>query len=199
MHAGKTLEVEQKFAAADLKRVEQQVAADGAAFAPAVTQVDRYYAHPVRDFAHTDEALRIRRVAEANFVTYKGPKLDSRTKTAPRDRAALPPGEEGFAQFASMLESLGFRPVAEVRKQCRIARLDWEGFTLEVALDDVQDVGRFVELETAADAADAEAAKAALASLAQRLGLEANERRSYLELLLLARAMTNDEARMTRE
>jgi adenylate cyclase class IV len=45
-------------------------------------------------------------------------------------------------------------------------------------------VGRFAELETAADPAGAEAAKAALASLAQRLGLAANERRSYLELVL---------------
>ncbi len=189
----KSLEVEQKFAAADLEGVERLMAAEGSAFAPPVAQVDRYYAHPVRDFAQTDEALRIRRVGEANFVTYKGPKLDPRTKTRREIELALQPGEDGFAQFASLLEALGFRPVAEVRKQRRIARLQWQGFPLEVALDDVQAVGRFVELETAADPADAEAAKAALASLAGRLGLEANERRSYLELLLLSRQATSGE------
>ena len=36
---------------------------------------------PCRDFAQTDEALRIRTVGDTSFVTYKGPKLDATTKT----------------------------------------------------------------------------------------------------------------------
>ncbi len=209
-----SLEVEQKFAADDLARVERQVTARGAEFTPPVGQADRYYAHPARDFAQTDEALRIRRVErgkmkgthgggvtvgeaapQGNFVTYKGPKLDRQTKTRREIELSLPPGEDGFAEFASLLEALGFRAVAEVRKQRRTARLDWQGFHVEVALDDVEGVGRYVELEIAAEPADAEAAKAALASLAEHLGLRANERRSYLELLLLSRAGDPDGQR----
>ena len=44
-------------------------------------QVDTYFSHPARDFAATDEALRIRSIDQENFVTYKGPKLDATTKT----------------------------------------------------------------------------------------------------------------------
>jgi adenylate cyclase class 2 len=188
------LEVEQKFSAADPARVERLIADRGATFAPPLAQVDRYYAHPARDFARTDEALRIRRVGQCNYVTYKGPKLDPLTKTRREIELPLPAGEEGFAQFADLLEALGFRAVAEVRKQRRITHLDWQSFPVEVALDDVEGVGRFIELEVAAEPAAADAARAALASLAEHLGLHANERRSYLELLLLSRSATCQRA-----
>jgi adenylate cyclase class 2 len=182
------LEVEQKFRVQDLARVQRQVTAQGAAFASSVEQVDRYYAHPVRDFGQTDEALRIRRVGTANLITYKGPKLDPQTKTRREIELALPPGDEAFSQIASLLEALGFRVVAGVRKQRRVAQLQWRGFPIEVALDEVDGLGQFVELETAADEAQLEDAKSAVGSLGQFLGLQGNERRSYLELLLLSRA-----------
>ena len=164
-----------------------------ASFSPQ-NQIDRYYAHPARDFAQTDEALRIRRVSESNFVTYKGPKLDQQTKTRREIEIPLPPGEEGFSQFAALLEALGFRIVAEVRKLRRIARIDWQGFHVEVALDDVEGVGHFVELEIAADPAQLAGAKAALATLAEHLGLQGGERRSYLELLLLSQGRGHEPA-----
>src|ERR1700688_1176895 len=71
-------------------------------------QVDRYYAHPARDFAQTDEALRIRRIGQANYVTYKGPKLDTTTKTRRELELPLAPGDAGAAGFAELLEALGF-------------------------------------------------------------------------------------------
>ena len=36
-------------------------------------QCDEYFAHPSRDFARTDEALRLREVDGALRITYKGP------------------------------------------------------------------------------------------------------------------------------
>ncbi len=56
--------------------------------------------------------------------------------------------------------------------------------SVEVALDDVERVGQFVELELSADEAGVAAARDCLAALAAELGLSAHERRSYLELLL---------------
>jgi adenylate cyclase class 2 len=178
------LEVEQKFRADDLAVIEARAASLGAVVASTVRQADRYYAHPARDFAQTDEALRIRRVGEKNLVTYKGPKLDRQTKTRREIEIPLPPGEAGFAQTAALLEALGFRPVAEVRKQRRIAHLDWQGFGVEIALDEVEGVGRFVELEIGSDPSELDNAKQAVLSLAERLNLRESERRSYLELLL---------------
>jgi len=177
-------EVEQKFPVADPSQLERRLAELGAVLHEPVLQVDRYYRHPARDFAHTDEALRIRRIGPQNFVTYKGPKIDAATKTRREIELPLAPGEAGFAGFASLLEALGFQPAAEVRKHRRKAHIDWEGSCVEAALDQVEQVGSFAELELAVAEAEVPRAKACLASLAARLGLEGSERRSYLELLL---------------
>ena len=177
-------EVEQKFTVADLSAVERGLAELKALAELAVEQVDQYFAHPSKDYAKTDEALRIRRVGEQNFVTYKGPKLDATTKTRREIELPLAPGETGFNDFAELLTALGFRTVAQVRKTRRPFELRWEGRTVHAALDTVASVGTFVELELVVEEGELEAAKACLASLVMRLGLTTNERRSYLELLL---------------
>jgi len=178
-------EVEQKFRVANPAELEGRLVELGADFDPPVWQVDGYYAHPARDFATTDEALRIRRVGDANFVTYKGPKLDQFTKTRREIEVPLAEGEQPAADFGNLLVALGFRLVAEVYKQRRLAELPWQGLSVEVALDQVERLGHFVELEVRADDGDLEAARQNIASLAARLGLLQGERRSYLELLLI--------------
>ena len=177
-------EVEQKFPLTDLDGVLAKLAVLGGVLGEAKAQVDGYYAHPARDFATTDEALRIRRVGEQNFITYKGPKLDPLTKTRREIELPLPLGAQAAMEYGGLLEALGFRPVAEVRKQRRTAEFEWHGRRVEAAIDDVERVGRFVELELFADETDLEAARVALAALARELGLSDGERRSYLELLL---------------
>src|SRR5262245_49585825 len=74
-------EVEQKHRVDDPDALIQTLATRGAALGPAIEQADTYFAHPSRDFAKTDEALRIRMVAGDGVVTFKGPKLDATTKT----------------------------------------------------------------------------------------------------------------------
>jgi adenylate cyclase class 2 len=178
------LEVEQKFRVEDRAAVLSMLARRGVKLGDAQLQVDRYFNHPSRDFGHTDEALRIRQVGEQNYVTYKGPKLDRTTKTRREIEVAIGHGHAAADQFAAVLSELGFRPVAEVRKQRRKAVVERSGHSIEIALDDVDHVGAFVELESSATQSDMEAAKAAIASLAADLALTGNERKSYLELLL---------------
>ena len=60
-----------------------------------------------------------------------------------------------------------------------------DGFNVEVCLDAVESVGRFVELEILAPSESLAPAKAVILKMADELGLPAQERRSYLELLLL--------------
>ena len=73
--------------------------------------------------------------------------------------------------------------------------LTWQGHTVHIALDDVQQLGSFVELEIAANDAGLEAARAALQSLSARLGLTSSERRSYLELLQHEAIATHEPSR----
>lgn len=180
-------EVEQKFPLKDVAVVEQKLAELGATAHGPVRQVDRYFAHPSRDFSVTDEALRIRRVGDLNYITYKGPKVDQTTKTRREIEVRLPPGPEGDAGFSTLLEAVGFRPVAEVKKVRRRLDVPWQGRHVEAALDQVDDLGAFLELELRADENSLDDARQLVASLAGELGVADSERRSYLELLLARR------------
>ncbi len=177
-------EVEQKFPVADLKDVARRLASLGAEAGPPREEIDLYFAHPLRDFAATDEALRIRCKDKTALITYKGPKIDRTTKTRREIELPLAGDEQMVSQWRELLEVLGFRPVAEVRKLRGKAVLAWHGRTFVAALDDVDRLGTFVELETLTGPDDLEAAKADLASLAEQLDLKHSQRRSYLELLL---------------
>lgn len=177
-------EVEQKYRLTDSAPVQDKLVQLGARWRDEIEQVDRYYAHPCRNFAATDEALRIRQVGEANFVTYKGPKIDQTTKT--RREIELPLGAGGAyaTEFDQLLTSLGFTFVAAVQKRRRPAVVDWEGGTIDVVIDRVAGVGDYVELEVMATSGELEVARQRLATLGTQLGLAQVERRSYLELLL---------------
>jgi adenylate cyclase, class 2 len=176
-------EVEMKFPAADLAALEARIAQLGAKIAAPQAETDVYFAHPARDFAKTDEALRIRRKGSANFITYKGPKIDAATKTRREIDLPLPPGEPTAQAWTDLLAALGFTPAGEVRKARRKAHVAWQGHEVEISLDEVVGLGAYVELELIAEADGLDAARANILSLAESLGLKDTERRSYLELL----------------
>lgn len=176
-------EVEMKFPVADSSALEDRLVKMGAIISSPQTEVDTYFAHPARDFARTDEALRIRRKGRANFLTYKGPKIDATTKTRHEIDLPLPADEETAVAWTGLLGALGFTIVGEVRKSRRKAQIDWQGRNVEGSLDEVNGLGQFAELELVVEPSDIEAAKACILSLAGALGLAGSERRSYLELL----------------
>ena len=177
-------EVEMKFVVTDMVALESRIAACGSTILQPQTEVDVYFAHPARDFAQTDEALRIRQKGDVNFITYKGPKIDPTTKTRHEIDLPLPPGEETAGAWINMLVTLGFAIVGEVRKSRRKAQIAWQGQNVEGSLDEIEGLGTFAELELVVEAEGLEMAKACVGSLASQLGLDRSERRSYLELLL---------------
>lgn len=181
-------EVEQKFPLPSPAETETKLAAFGANFQQPMQQIDHYFRHPSRDFAQTDEALRLRQVGNESFITYKGPKIDPASKTRRELELPLTAGADTIGQFSELLVALGFSIVATVTKQRRKATIEWEGVEVECALDEVERAGSFLELEISADDSSLENAKKCLTNLAGRLGLAHSERRSYLELVLLQNA-----------
>jgi adenylate cyclase class 2 len=177
-------EVEQKHVVADESHLFERLAERGVEVGPRVEQVDRYFSHPCRDFSKTDEALRIRTVGDQSFVTFKGPKIDTTTKTRHEIELPLDANDRDGARFGELLESLGFKPVAVVRKRRRKFEIAFEGRKVEGALDEVEHVGQYVELELIADKSGLDEAKRVISALATELQLGAVERRSYLEMLL---------------
>ncbi len=146
-----------------------------------VVQRDTYYDAPHRQFVETDEALRIRRVEseagdEEARVTYKGPLVDSASKTRREHETGVADDET----MDAILQALGFEPVAVVEKER--ARFRVGEYT--ITLDDVTDVGEYVEVET--ESADVETAREGAFELLEGLGLDPDDqvRTSYLGLLL---------------
>ncbi len=178
------LEVEVKYAVADFGPVEAALTRWGATIAPPRRDADHYFNAPDRDFAATNEALRVSSIGAKNFVTYKGPKIDTATKTRLEIEVPLADGEEAAADFRRLLTHLGYRPVAVVRKARRVAEFTRDGFDMQATLDEVDGVGRYAELEVVAPEEQVESAKAAVLAAAAELGLTQSERRSYLQLLL---------------
>ena len=178
------VEVEQKFRGVDFDLLEQKLRSLGAVESERHSEADHYFNAPDRDFAKTDEALRIRRVGTSNRVTYKGPKRDRYTKTRTEIEVPLADGEETAEDFARLLVQLGYRLTAVVRKDRRTYHLKRDGFELAVTLDDVSDVGQFAELEIGVAEEQLDAARVTLLRAATELRLANSERRSYLEMLL---------------
>jgi adenylate cyclase class 2 len=178
-------EVEQKHPVGDVAALIARLAERGVAIEPPTVQADRYFGHPSRDFGQTDEALRIRSMEGRSFVTYKGPKIDTTTKTRRELEFPLHDGDADGSLFAELLLALGFRPVATVRKSRRKFHISHAGRNVEGSIDDVEGVGTFVELELGADEATLEQTKQIIRELAAEIELGPIERRSYLEMLLM--------------
>jgi pantoate--beta-alanine ligase len=183
------LEIEQKYARADFDALEARLREWRAGPPEEHEEADHYFNAPDRDFARTDEAFRLRRVGPANFLTYKGPKRrDASVKARTELELPLPPGDEAAAAWTELLVHLGYRHVAVVRKRRRSYRVERAGQPFTVCLDDVEGLGRFAELEILAEEERLGPAQEFLNRTAAELGLSQVQRRSYLGLVLEARA-----------
>ena len=180
------LEVEAKYRLMDWSALVAMLVTWGAELAETREDTDHYFNAPDRDFAKTDEAFRLRCIGTRNYLTYKGPKRDTATKTRSEIELAIAPGSDGATTAVRMVIALGYRPVAVVAKHRTVYEFRRGAFAMEACLDDVGSIGRFVELEIQATEADYEDAKATLLAAAAQLGLVDQERRSYLEMLLTA-------------
>jgi adenylate cyclase class 2 len=172
---------------AEHDRVRERLDEVGATHVDTVEQADTYYDAPDRDFAETDEALRIRReTADGTTetrLTYKGPLVDSESKTREEAETAV----DGYEALQAILDGLGYEPAATVRKERD--HYAFEGCT--VTLDTVAGLGEFVEVETETEGEATgdegiDAARQRIAARMRDLGLDPDEqiRTSYLGLLL---------------
>jgi adenylate cyclase, class 2 len=192
------IEVELKFPLSDPDAVLAELFRRGATEAEPLQQSDLYFNHPCRDFAVTDEALRLRASGSSLVLTYKGPVLDRRVKS--RAEIELPVGVTINSESADtlatettglqrsweqLLAALGFRPVLTVVKQRRTGSLPVESTVVTWSVDAVPPLGHYLELELITeDETDRLAAQQTLLALARSLSLPEPEQRSYLQLLI---------------
>lgn len=178
-------EVEVKVRAAH-EPVRAALSDRGASPSEVVEQTDTYYDAPDREFAETDEALRIRRetvdpegaATTRTKLTYKGPLVDAGSKTRAEHETRVADDDE----LTGILDGLGYEPAATVEK--RRERFGLDGYT--VTLDSVTGLGEFVEVEAETDEAGIERVRDGARRLLSELGLDPTEqvRTSYLGLLI---------------
>lgn len=151
----------------DLKEKIEEIAE----FVMEVFEEDYYLLHPCRDFLKTDEALRVRK-SDRFYLTYKGPRIDEKTKT--RDEIEVE--VKDLYRTLEIFKRLGFDVFAKVSKLRRIYRLG----EFKICIDDVEGLGEFIEIEVEGELKDREK----VLNLAEDLGLKDPITKSYLELVL---------------
>jgi adenylate cyclase class 2 len=171
------IEIELKVQVPDLAPVRERLLAIGAHMTEKTGEHDIYYNAPHRDFAVTDEALRVRYSSGRTTITYKGAK---RRDLAFKAREELNVIVESGKEFEQILERIGFRKTAVVDK----VREYYSVEQASIALDEVGGLGSFVEIEvirTESDVSDTNI----INNIAEKIGVRGEQiLASYLELIL---------------
>jgi adenylate cyclase class 2 len=173
------IEIEVKASVGDPKQLERSLIEFGATPIGIETQADTYYNAPYRDFAKTDEALRIRVEDGRSVLTYKGPKMDTISKT----RKEIETEIKDIDGMGNILSSLGFFPVATVSKKRKNFRVG----DFYISLDEVRDLGNFMEVEIGVkDSRNFQEKVESIFKFMGKLGIkrESSIRKSYLEMIL---------------
>ena len=171
------IEVELKFPLSDPPSFEEKLIKYGAEFVETEMQKDHYLQHPCKDFRDSDEALRIRVADSKIFLGYKGPKVSYEMKI----RKEVEVEVSSFESILKILKNLGFMDVITIRKLRKIYKYS----DFKIAIDIVDGLGSYVEIETLVDSVDkGYKAMKKVKDLSQRLGLDIKNSiiKSYLEL-----------------
>jgi len=159
---------------------------------------DTYFNLPkeLRDFKKTDEALRIRKSIEFQkdnkdsekkiikyYLTYKGKKLDSLTKSRNELEIIVDDG----VQLKEILKSLGFREIFTVKKERELYEFDYKENVVEALIDYIPILKEyFIEVEIQVDTNDElDETRNILFSFLSQFGIKREDsiRESYLELI----------------
>jgi adenylate cyclase class 2 len=97
-------EVELKFDLKENERFIERLENMTVRFRDSMEQIDRYFSHPIRNFAQTDEALRLRQVGDEVKVTWKGPRVDTSAKVIYSD-----PIEEEISNIVKFMDEKNYK------------------------------------------------------------------------------------------
>jgi len=164
-------EIEAKLRIESPQAVEQRLTELGAEFVAEQSQIDCHFDCDDLTLSMSDSALRLRRQlsggAVCSFLTYKGPKEQSRVKRRLEIETAI----EDADAAESILLALGYRKTVTVEKTRRL----WRFGECEVALDRVRLLGDFVEIEGPGEDA--------IGAVQEGLGLSALIPRGYAAMM----------------
>ncbi|MHA1671229.1 MAG: class IV adenylate cyclase [Promethearchaeota archaeon] len=192
------IEVEIKVRIHNLEGIRELIQLNGGSYRISLLHEDVYFNMPkeLRDFKKTDEALRLRKSEEFDknnqdilfnskcYLTYKGKKLDSSTKT----RQELEVKVDNLDKIKEILKILGFREVITIHKERELYEFIFQDEKIELLLDYIPQLKQyFMELEMIVSLPqDIERARGILFNLLEVFNINKEEsiRKSYLELIV---------------
>ena len=173
------IEVETKLKTYDMAHIEERVKELIGECKGEKTEIDLYFNHPNMQILSGGCALRVREAGGKYRLTYKGPKKDDVTTS----REEIEIGIESAREMIKILDELGFYEICRVKKLRKTYLLE----DLVITLDNVDDLGEFIEVEgKASNDEEFKEKKDEIFKLLEKLGLstDAISQRSYLEMLL---------------
>ena len=136
-------EIEAKLKVDSLSETKKKLGELGAKFLGELLQIDHFFDDANETLKKSDKCLRLRKQKDDNsesfFLTYKGAKEKSNIKK----RLELESKIIDFNSIHKLLLALGYEQVLVVEKK----RCLWQYGNCEVALDQLTELGDFVEIE----------------------------------------------------
>ena len=191
-------EVEIKVRIQDLEELRDTIRFNGGLYKISLLHEDTYFNMPkeLRDFKNTDEAIRLRKSEEFDkknndfslnskyYLTYKGKKIDSSTKT----RKEIEVKVDNLDNMKEILNVLGFQEVLLIQKERELFELIFQDEKIEILLDYIPLLNQyFMELEMVVSSPqDIDEARGILFKLLEIFNINKEEsiRKSYLELIV---------------
>lgn len=169
------MEVEAKAELTSIETAREKIIEMGGKLLFEGIQIDLYFQHPCRNFKETDEVLRIRKMGNNIYLTYKGPRINAKVKVREEIEVKI----SNHQRMLEILMKLGFKPVIEIRKK----RETWLIGNMHVNLDEVEGLGSFIEIEVKSNRAKREERE--IQRLMKKLGVgrERILRKTYFELI----------------
>lgn len=192
------IEVEIKAKISDPEGIREKFKSNNGKYIISLHHEDTYFNMPekLRDFRKTDEALRIRKSIESEdrfessenkinyYLTYKGKKLDSLTKTRKELEISVNNGEI----MKDLLNSLGFREVLTVVKERELYEVHYKDKVIIALIDYIPILNEyFIEVELITESSKKlEDSRELLFEFLNSINIKREEsiRKSYLELIV---------------
>ncbi|UXD21492.1 adenylyl cyclase CyaB [Ignicoccus pacificus DSM 13166] len=180
------MEFEIKLRIEDPQRIEETLLKLGGEFMGTRVEIDTYFNFDCnggccRNFAETDEAIRLRLRDSKCILTYKGPRISKEVKA--REEIEVEVGD--CNAITKILEKMCLKPVAQVKKKRRY----WKLGNATITIDYVEELGTFMEIEVVGE--DASEARSIIDDLRRRIAPSSEVvEETYLEMLLKKRGIS---------
>ena len=157
------MEIEIKAICRDLEKLKKVILSFGAIEDKEKHQIDEYYNHPNRDLRKTNEYIRLRYKPMGGDCTFA-----YHINLSDGVNNEFEVNIDNLKTFKQILDNLGFKLLGIIDKKRKTYRLR----DFKITLDEVKDIGNFIEIEVEGNESEIAQKKASCISMAEELCID---------------------------